>query len=70
MALLENTSAHDSLEEAEDSLAGLRRLPGFLYGYVRLPARDGGCHETVTIFDCVAAAELGRGQRRVHLPAV
>ena len=41
MAPVENTTKHDSLEEAEDAQAGLRGLPGFLYGYIRLPACEG-----------------------------
>lgn len=69
MNTIENTTRHASLEEAEDALAGLRGIPGFIFGYVRLPTTEGGQHETVTIFNCASTASLERGQRRVHIPA-
>lgn len=70
MPLVENTTRHPTLEEAEDALAGLRGITGFTLGYIRLPKDGGGEHEAVTIFDCATAAGSEHGQRNVHIPAV
>src|SRR5260221_8183691 len=39
--LIETTQAFDTKEDAEDNLEGIKGLPGFLYGYIRIPSALG-----------------------------
>jgi hypothetical protein len=69
MNLIETSVKYDSLEEAEDALAGLRATPGFILGYVRLPAGASDEHVTIAVVDCAPGTEPLPDQRRVHIPA-
>lgn len=49
--LIETTTTFPNNDDASDSLAGLKTLPGFIFGYVR--SNSNGSADVVTIFDCV-----------------
>lgn len=50
--LVETTHKYDSKEEAQDSLFGLKSIPGYIFGYVRLPLGPNQPFNVVLIFDC------------------
>jgi hypothetical protein len=59
---IETTTNFRDKNEAQDSLAGPKNLPGFLVGYVRQKANQS--FDVVTIFDC-ADSEPSTGQKPV-----
>lgn len=50
--LIETTQNFDSNEDAQDTLQGIKTLPGFLLAYVRQPHHPSGKYDLVYIFDC------------------
>ena len=59
--LVESTVSHTSVEDAQDALAGLKNLPGFVFGYV-VP----GNPKTRLVFLCHCAdGDVVRGQKVV-----
>jgi len=50
--LIETTTSFDTQEDAEDSLAGIKELPGFCLGYVRLPSSPRQKFDVVHVFEC------------------
>jgi len=50
--LIETTVPFDTKEEAQDSLAGTRTMPGFIFGYVRAPYKQGNPYDVINLFDC------------------
>jgi hypothetical protein len=69
MNTIESTTKHNKQEDAEDAVAGLRSIQGFIFGYVRHPSSEGGDFQAVTIFNCAGDDGPVRGQRRVTIPS-
>jgi hypothetical protein len=66
--LIETTQNFGNKEDAEDSLAGIKTLPGFLFGYVKTPNQPGGTFDLVHVFDCSGDTQNLRKQRLIkHL---
>ena len=59
--LVETTQFHPSVEDAQDTLAGLKNIPGFLLGYV-VP----GNPKTRLVFVCnCAGGNVSRSRQRI-----
>jgi hypothetical protein len=52
---------HDDKGQAQDALAGISAIPGFMFGYVNDE------HRCVTFHKVASGGELQRGQREVEL---
>lgn len=60
--LVETTQSYDSVQDAQDSLEGLKNIPGFLLGYI-IPAKP----KTRLVFLCnCAGGAVGRTQKVVE----
>jgi hypothetical protein len=59
--LIQATQTFDTLDDAEDNLAGLKNLPGFVLGYILQTTPK---IQVVFIANC-ADGTLSRGQRLV-----
>ncbi len=63
--IIETTTPFTNPEDAEDSLAGLKELPGFILGYVSSNKTLHTFH-VVTLFECTSVTDsLPRQQRRI-----
>jgi len=63
--IIQTTTSFDDLVTAQDSLEGLKELPGFIFGYLLLPNTANQKHDVVTIFKCSGNTPAQR-QRRVN----
>lgn len=64
--IIETTTPFTNPEDAEDSLAGLKELPGFILGYVSSTHKNLHTFHVVTLFECTSATDsLPRQQRRI-----
>ncbi len=63
--IIQTTTSFDDLVTAQDSLEGLKELPGFIFGYLLLPNTPSQKHDVVTIFECSGDTPAQR-QRRVN----
>jgi hypothetical protein len=63
--IIQTTTSFDDLLTAQDSLEGLKALPGFIFGYLLLPNTAHQKHDVVTIFKC-SGDTLVQRQRRVN----
>ena len=50
--IIETTTPFNNTEDAEDSLAGLKEVPGFILGYVTANEKLPQQFHVVTVFDC------------------
>src|SRR5438094_8970048 len=64
--LIETTQTFDSKEDAEDNLEGIKALPGFLYGYIRIPSTPGQKYDLIHVFDCNGDTQNLRKQRAIE----
>ena len=64
--LIETTQTFDNKEDAEDNLEGIKGLPGFLYGYIRIPAAPGQRYDLIHVFDCNGDTQSLRKQRAIE----
>ena len=63
--LIETTQHFDTKEHAEDSLAGIKNLPGFLFAYIREPYTSSQKYDLVFIFDCHGDTQHLQKQRPI-----
>jgi hypothetical protein len=64
--IIETTTPFNNTEDAQDSLAGLKEIPGFILGYVTATGKHPQQFHVVTLFDCNHATnELPRQQRQI-----
>jgi hypothetical protein len=61
--LIETTTNLPSKDDADDNLAGVKTLPGFLVGYAR--PRPDQTFDVITIFDCSGNTQTLRRQKPV-----
>jgi hypothetical protein len=60
MSLTETITIFDRIEDAEDNLEGVRNLPGFQFGYVKVVNhKNKRGHVVLTIFYTVTVLWLG-----------
>ena len=64
--LIETTQTFDTKEDAEDNLEGIKALPGFLYGYIRLPSAPGQKYDIIHVFECNGDTQNLRKQRAIE----
>ena len=64
--LIETTQTFDTIEDAEDNLEGIKALPGFLYGYIRLPSAPGQKYDIIHVFECNGDTQNLRKQRAIE----
>ena len=64
--LIETTQTFDNKEDAEDNLEGIKTLPGFLYGYIRIPSAPGQKYDIIHVFDCNGDTHNLRKQRAIE----
>ena len=64
--LIETTQTFDNKEDAEDNLEGIKGLPGFLYGYTRIPSTPGQKYDLIHVFDCNGDTQNLRKQRAIE----
>src|SRR5260370_36282824 len=64
--LIETTQAFDNKEDAEDNLEGIKALPGFLHGYIRIPSAPGQRYDLIHVFDCNGDTQNLRKQRAIE----
>jgi hypothetical protein len=65
--LIETTQHFDNKEDAEDSLAGIKNLPGFLFAYIRDPYSSSQKYDLVFIFDCHGDTQNLQKQRLISV---
>lgn len=64
--IIETTTPFNNTEDAQDSLAGLKEVPGFILGYVTATRQQPHQFHVVTVFDCNHATNaLPRQQRQL-----
>lgn len=64
--IIETTTPFNNTEDAEDSLAGLKEVPGFILGYVTANEKQPQQFHVVTLFDCNHTTNtLPRQQRQI-----
>jgi len=64
--IIETTTPFNNTEDAEDTLAGLKEVPGFILGYVTANEKQPQQFHVVTLFDCNHATnKLPRQQRQI-----
>ena len=64
--LIETTQTFDNKEDAEDNLEGIKALPGFLYGYIRIPSTPAQKYDLIHVFDCNGDTQNLRKQRAIE----
>ena len=50
--IIETNTPFNNTEDAQDSLAGLKEVPGFILGYVTATGQQPQQFHVVTLFDC------------------
>jgi len=63
--LIETTQHFETKEDAEDNLAGIKNLPGFLFAYIRDPYHPSQKYDLVFIFDCHGDTQHLQKQRAI-----
>jgi hypothetical protein len=64
--IIETTTPFTNPEDADDSLAGLKELPGFILGYVSSTHKKPSHIPRVTLFECTSVTDsLPKQQRRI-----
>jgi hypothetical protein len=63
--LIETIQPFDTKEDAEDSLAGIKNLPGFLFAYIREPYHASHKYDLVYVFECSGDTQHLQKQRAI-----
>ena len=64
--IIETTTPFSKREDAEDSLAGLKEVPGFILGYVSSTHKTPHTFHVITLFECTSFTDsLPRQQRHI-----
>ena len=66
LMIIQTTTPFNNSQDAQDSLAGLKEVPGFILGYVTATEKEPQQFHVVTLFDCNHVTnELPRQQRQI-----